>query len=319
MYMYRKASRKGVIMPSERIHHLNSEDLEVFSRKGRDRPRNANANGLKVRRVMQIIRDLAKPPFDQLRIFDFACGEGVYAIEAALRGANVVAFDARMERMSEGKKIKDHLGLDNLRFEQTDIRNINVESHGSADVVLFLGILYHLSHHDVFTVLCNIYNICHQFVIIDTHISLHGQIKIEHDGQNYEGKQFREHADNDPETVRRSRLLSSVDNSLSFWFTRESLFRLLNDVGFTSVFECNIPLEPFKPKDRITIIACRGKPVKVSSYPWVNDKTEDQIRLCLSSVDQKIPLKIRLTQFVARQFAKIRANGVLRHFGLKLR
>jgi hypothetical protein len=43
---------------------------------------------------MQLIRDFAKAPFNELRILDFACGEGVYAIEAALRCANVVAFDA---------------------------------------------------------------------------------------------------------------------------------------------------------------------------------------------------------------------------------
>ena len=146
-----------------------------------------------------------------------------------------------------------------------------------------------------------------------------GRIKIEQDGQSYEGKQFQEHADDDPEAVRRSRLLSSLDNPWSFWFTRESLFRLLNDVGFTSVFECNVPLEPSKPKDRITIIACKGKPVKVLSYPWVNDKTEDQIRLCLDSSDQEIPLKNRLTPPGVKQFAKATVRGMLQRFGFEIR
>ena len=34
---------------------------------------------------MQLIRDVSQRPFEQLRILDFACGEGVYSIEAALR------------------------------------------------------------------------------------------------------------------------------------------------------------------------------------------------------------------------------------------
>ncbi|MBC8469696.1 MAG: class I SAM-dependent methyltransferase [Planctomycetes bacterium] len=299
-------------MSSEHVYLLDTEALDSFALKGRSTPQIANANGLTVRRVMQIIRDTAKLPFDQLRILDFACGEGVYAIEAALRGSEVVAFDVRNERMDEGVKVKERFGLDNLRFEQTDIRNVDVGSYGGADVVLFLGILYHLHHRDVFKVVRNIYDMCRQFVIIDTHIALHGRIKIEHDGRSYEGRQYREHADDDPEEVRRSRLLASLDNSLSFWFTKESLFRLLNDVGFTSVFECNVPLEPFKLENRITIIAYKGEPVKVSSYPWVNDKTEDQIR-------EVVSLNHTLSHFGVKQFVKTAVNGVLHRFGLELR
>ena len=31
-------------------------------------------------------------------------------------------------------------------------------------------------------------------------------------------------------------------------------------VGFTSVCKCNVPLEPFKSKDRIAVIAIKGEP-----------------------------------------------------------
>jgi 2-polyprenyl-3-methyl-5-hydroxy-6-metoxy-1,4-benzoquinol methylase len=51
---------------------------------------------------MQITSDFAKEPFSQLKIIDFGCGEGVYAIEAALHGAEVLASDARDERMKDG-------------------------------------------------------------------------------------------------------------------------------------------------------------------------------------------------------------------------
>src|SRR4030042_3548360 len=119
-------------MSSERIFPLDQDILELFALKGTKggcgTPQISNANGLKVRRVMQLIRDFSKKPFDQLHILDLACGEGVYAIEAALRGAEVRALDARTERMSEGMKVAERLGLKSLCFEQADIRTVTMGS-----------------------------------------------------------------------------------------------------------------------------------------------------------------------------------------------
>src|SRR5262245_12175821 len=173
-------------MSPECVFPLDQDSIELFALKGGS-PQIGKTNAVKVRRVMQLVRDFSKKPFDQLRILDLACGEGVYAIEAALRGADVRALDARTERMSEGATAAERLGLKNLCFEQTDIRNVDVSSHGRVDVILFLGILYHLSERDVFLVLKNIYEICQQFVVIDTHIALLGRAKTEHNGRSYDG------------------------------------------------------------------------------------------------------------------------------------
>ncbi|MFH2144682.1 MAG: class I SAM-dependent methyltransferase [Candidatus Omnitrophota bacterium] len=304
-------------MSSERVYTLDDKILKLFASKGSSGPQIANANGVKVRRVMQLTRDFAKASLDQLKILDLACGEGVYAIEAALRGADVTASDARTERMNEGVKAAESLGLKNLRFEQADVRNINVGSQGSFDVIFFLGILYHLDKRDVFAVLKNIYEMCLQFVIIDTHISLRVDDAVEHNGQTYYGQQMREHAADDSEQVRRDRALSSLDNAMSFWFTRESLFRLLNNVGFTSVYVCDVPLEPFKPQDRITIVARKGEPVKISSYPWVNDKSEEEIKHVLGNSGQFSRQKNKETRI--KGAAKSLINGVLNFFGLEIR
>jgi SAM-dependent methyltransferase len=311
-------------MPAERAFPLDQQTLELFALKGtqggRGLPQIGKANGVKVRRVMQLIRDFSKKPFNQLRILDLACGEGMYAIEAALRGAEVRGLDARTERMNEGARAAERLSLKNLCFEQTDIRNVNVGSHGSVDVVLFLGILYHLDQSDIFPVLKNIHEMCDQFVVIDTHIALQGQTKVEHDGRSYDGMLVREHADDDPEEVRRSRLLASLDNPLSFWFTKESLFRLLSEVGFTSVCECNVPLEPFKPESRITIIAAKGEPVQTSSYPWVNDKTEDEIECILAEyLGRTSHQEYGAAKPSVKELAKSIVNGTLRAFGLEIR
>jgi SAM-dependent methyltransferase len=310
-------------MSSEHVFPLDQETIELFALKGTQSgcgtPQMANANGVKVRRVMQLICDFSKKPFDQLRVLDLACGEGVYAIEAALCGAEVRALDARTERMHEGAKAAERLGLKNLCFEQNDIRNVNLDSHGSVDVVLFLGILYHLDQRDIFSVLKNIYEMCNQFIVIDTHIALQSQDRVEYDGRSYEGKHVREHGDNDPDEIRRSRLLASLDNPLSFWFTKESLFRLLDNVGFTSVCECHVPSEPFKPENRITVVATKGKAVRISSYPWVNDKTEDEIeRFLADRVDQTSGQGYGSAKYRVKQVAESIVNGALRPFGLKI-
>jgi len=304
-------------MATEAVHPLDPEALELFAAKGTQGgigpPQVGNANGVKVRRVLQIASDLAKKPFDQLRIVDLACGEGVYSIEAALRGADVVAVDARTERMDEGARIAYRFGLTNLKFEQNDIRRVSFQSHGKFDVIFFLGILYHLDAQDIFPVLRNLYEMCEQFVVIDTHIALQNVDEVEHDGYVYKGTKWREHSDADPEAVRKGRLLSSMDNTWSFWFTLDSLIRLLNDTGFSSVYVCEVPLEPLKPKDRITLVALKGRPVQISSYPWVNEKTESEVEAFVRNIEQAKPTILSM-----RQRAKSTINGFLRATGFQI-
>jgi SAM-dependent methyltransferase len=310
-------------MSLEHVRPLDAETLDLFARKGvrggRDAPQTGNENGVKVRRVMQIIRDLAKTPVERLRVLDLACGEGVYAIEAALRGAEVVAVDARSERMDDGAAAARRLALGNLRFEKADVRNVTAASHGRFDVVLFLGILYHLDDRDAFSVLRNIHEMCEQFVIIDTHVALRSQDRTENNGRSYDGARMREHAEDDTEAVRAGRLQASLDNPQSFWFTRDSLFRLLGDVGFTSVGEFNVPLEPLKPRNRVTLVATRGEPVRISSYPWVNEKTEDEIAALLGAPAPATSRKPGAPRLNPARLAKSAINRALRRLGFELR
>ncbi len=305
----------------EQIFPMDQDAINFFALKGLqgDKPDLYNANALTVRRVMQIIRDFSKKPFNQLKILDLACGEGVYAIEAALRGATVKALDARTERMDKGVEIVKRLNLSNIEFQQLDVRNVNIHSHGEIDIILFLGILYHLDQKDIFPVFKNLYEMCQQFVVIDTHIAMQGAVTMEYNNKSYKGKQWREHSSGDSEELRRKRLQSSIDNTFSFWFTKKALFESLHDVGFTSVCECNVPLDPFKSVDRITVIAYKGEPIQLSSYPWINNKTEDEIRNLLANNLKATRQRNKITKSGVRQFAKSILDGTLRKFGLEIR
>jgi SAM-dependent methyltransferase len=263
------------------VRPLDAEALALFARKGLEAgptaPQVGEANGVKVRRVMQITRDLAGRPFGELRILDLGCGEGVYAIEAGLRGADVLALDARTERMDQGAACAARHGLDNVAFRQEDIRRLSRETLGEFDVVYCLGLLYHLDVPEVFSLLEAMLELAPQLVVVDTLISLRGGLEITHGGRVYDGERSREHGDDDPPEVRRSRLLRSIDNTFAFRFTRVSLVQALHDVGFSSVLECHAPPEPGKAEDRITVAALAGERVAIATYPWVNGKSEVEI------------------------------------------
>jgi SAM-dependent methyltransferase len=270
-----------MVMNEETPRPLDAEALALFARKGReggpDIPQAGLANGVKVRRIMQLTRDLGPKPFSELRILDLGCGEGVYAIEAGLRGAEVVAVDARSQRMDEGRACAERHGLDKVRFLQQDVRQLTRERLGRFDVVYFLGLLYHLDETELLPALENAYDLCGHLLLIDTLISLDAPDAFEWRGHRYVGQRCREHGDTDPPEVRRGRLLRSIDSTFAFRLSRESLLAALHQVGFTSVCECHVPFEPGKARDRITLAARRGSPVRLSTYPWVNDRTEAQI------------------------------------------
>jgi len=268
-------------MSGEMVHQLDAEALALFAKKGHEGGPNVAqgglANGVKVRRIMQLTADLARRPFAELRILDLGCGEGVYAIEAALRGAQVVALDARTQRMEQGAACARRHGLENVRFIQQDVRTAKRETLGSFDVVYLLGLLYHLDAPDLFDILVNVHELCSNLLLIDTLISLVPEEQVVWRGVSYAGRRHREHADEDDLELRRSRVLKSIDNTFSFHLTRESLVRALAGAGFTSLCECYAPFEPSKAADRITLVAGKGNPVLLSTYPWVNHKSEDLI------------------------------------------
>lgn len=277
----------------ESVRKLDDDALALFARKGREGsgpvPQAGEANGVKVRRIMQITRDIARRPFRELRILDVGCGEGVYAIEAGLRGADVVALDARAQRMDTGAACAARHGLDNVRFLQKDVRHVTRDAYGEFDVVFCLGLLYHLDVPDLFRVLENLHSICSGMLVVDTLVSLEGGSEAVNSGRVYQGEKRREHGDEDSAELRGSRVLKSIDNTFSFLLTRESLVRLLSDVGFSSVLECHAPTEPFKARDRITIVALKGERVLISTYPWVNGKSELEIEQRLRTLEAEAP------------------------------
>jgi len=223
----------------------------------------------KLRRIIQVISDVVGESVHGLRILDLACLEGLYAVELALRGARVVAIEGRKANIEKAKFAKEILSLEHLELFHDDVRNFTREKYGDFDVILCLGILYHLDVPDVFLFLENIGRACKRLAIIDTEVTMSPERCYEHKGKKYWGKTRIEHCAASTAQQRAKSLWASLDNLTSFCFSRPSLYNFLSHVGFTSVYQCYTPRVD-EPWGRNTILAAKGRHQKLRSSELVN-------------------------------------------------
>ena len=195
----------------------------------------------RLRSIIQISSDIAGKPLGQLRVLDLACLEGHFGIEFALHGSQVVAIEGREANLEKARFATKALGLDNIELVLDDVRNLNKDRYGLFDVVLCLGILYHLDTPDVMNFVENIATLCTKVAIIDTHISPSDVASYRWNEKLYWGRYTQEHDTAASSTEKLSSAWYSLDNSRSFQLTRASLCNLLRHVQFTSVYECLNP------------------------------------------------------------------------------
>jgi len=80
------------------------------------------------------------------RALDIGCNAGFYAFQLASRGAEVLALDLDEHYLQQGRWAARHLDPeDRVEFRQGSVYDL-VEVEGGFDVVLFMGVLYHLRY-----------------------------------------------------------------------------------------------------------------------------------------------------------------------------
>lgn len=235
----------------------------------------------RLKRSIQIIKDVLGDRFHSARILDLGCLDGIYSIECALQGANVLGVDVRKGHIEKCRLAGEALQLDNLEFRQGDVRTVLQELTDSYEVVLCSGLLYHLNAPDVFDVMQSIYERTLRLAIFDTHVSLSPNTTVSYREKVFHGHFATEHDDNaSPQDIENAGW-SSFGNRASFWLTRPSLVNALAHVGFSSVFECLTPplININKPgvahRDRCTFVCLKGQPVTLKTAPTTNVLAED--------------------------------------------
>jgi hypothetical protein len=211
----------------------------------------AELSGRRVIQVLQALRDLTRQPLDHLRILDLGALEGLYAVELARQGAEVVAIEGRATNSRKIDFAREVLGLDQLTVLTEDIRELDPARHGQFDVVLALGVLYHLPAHQLLDFLRRIVATTRMFALLETQVALRPKEQLLLDGHSFSGLTYEE-----PDSP-----WAAVGNRESFWLTKPSLLRAVSLAGFSSAAELLTPLvEPvMQYQDHLLLCAFTGQ------------------------------------------------------------
>jgi hypothetical protein len=259
--------------PGGRTTHC-SADKRLYHKQDPSVWKDYSPNPSRIRRVVQMIADFSKRPFEDLRILDLGVLEGAFSIELARRGATVVGIEGREANIVKAQFAKEALSLNNVDFILDDIRDVTEKNYGRFDVILCLGILYHLNAPDVFYFLERIAGMCDQFVIIDTELQAVPETSQIYQGRVYWGANREDHRPTATQEEKLENLCMSLDNVQSFIFTRFSLFNLLQQIGFSSVYECANP-PVLGHGVRATFLAVKGQQVSLLTSPVTEQVTEE--------------------------------------------
>lgn len=230
---------------------------------------------LKVRRVVQTILDAGAAEARDLRVLDLACLEGIYGIEFARQGAEVVFIEGRAGNLRKAEYVCGLYPDARVTFVLDDVQSLSRDRFGEFDVVLCLGIIYELDQPDVFRFAGNVFDVTRRMTVFDVNFCLEPEIQVAHRGRSYWGGLHREHA---PDAVREDRLpwiWASLSHNQSFWFTRPSFLNLLNHLGYTSVVELLNPAVVRDYFDRGVFLALKGVPLQMKTNPLVTARPPD--------------------------------------------
>jgi tRNA (mo5U34)-methyltransferase len=97
--------------------------------------------------IEPVVREALAAAGPDASVLDLGCNEGWFAHRALEWGAaRVAGFDIRAINVRRATLIRDHFGIpaERLRFEQSSVYDLDAAQLGTFDVVLVLGLIYHL-------------------------------------------------------------------------------------------------------------------------------------------------------------------------------
>jgi 2-polyprenyl-3-methyl-5-hydroxy-6-metoxy-1,4-benzoquinol methylase len=203
--------------------------------------------------IMRVIDRHLNGDYSGKKVLDLGCLESYFSLECALHGADVLGVDAKEINVKKCEFVKSVLGVPNLSFALDDAMNVTREKYGSFDVVLALGLLYHLD--DPFTFLAQMAELCQGFLVLDTLLALADGPQTIGDWEpelsatcdfffgekSYRGRLYREYQEGADEEERAFSTTASHTNETSVWLTEDALVSVLSDVGFDQLEKVVFP------------------------------------------------------------------------------
>ncbi len=181
------------------------------------------------------------------RALDLGCLEGGFSLELARWGFAALGIEGRASNFAKCTALAAHFALPNLHFELNDVKALEPARHGRFDVVLCLGLLYHLDDPAAFVERLGQELTSERAVMfLDTHVAppderalddfegrsaLSALTTVKHRGQAYEGRWYHEYDSEAPDEA-----WTSISNPQSFWPTEPALITALVRGGFSQVY-----------------------------------------------------------------------------------
>ena len=174
------------------------------------------------------------------RVLELGSFEGGHTAALAAAGAEVVAVEGRKANFRRCLLVSEIFGLTNVSFQMGDIRNVTRETHGTFDIALAIGVLYHLP--DPERLLANLLHMAPQ-TLLWTHVadekhpveSRHGELQTAFG--KFRGKMVGEDS---------TRATSALDRDDAIWLYREDLLALIKAIGYR---DCRVLAE--QPADAL--------------------------------------------------------------------
>ena len=176
-----------------------------------------------------------------VRCLDIACNEGFFSFELAKRSAReVIGFDARPVVIEKAQLVQSKLHQRNVSFSVFDLEQLGPEWKGGFDVVLCLGIVYHLENP--IGCLRRVRSVTQKVCVIDTQLNrFAGEIETP------EGRSTS--------VQRRASAMSLVDEPIgelsgvrpvSLVPNHRAMLRILEAVGFSRVLQVMPPVDAYE-------------------------------------------------------------------------
>jgi tRNA (mo5U34)-methyltransferase len=101
-------------------------------------------------------------------VLDIGTYDGFFAFEAEKRGAQRVLAMDRHPATQFGFSTAHELLRSRVEYTVGSVYDLSPETHGTFDVVIFVGVLYHLRHP--LLALDRIHSVCREYAVVESHV-----------------------------------------------------------------------------------------------------------------------------------------------------
>lgn len=185
--------------------------------------------------IFPVLDNIFKDMWGTIDCLDVACNEGYYSMLLYNKGTKkVLGIDIREKNIERANFIKNYFGFEDKRidFKQMDLFELVSDKKSKFDLVMFLGVLYHLENP--MGALRLLRRMTKRVLVVETQLTRFNKSINSGWGTIESSLNLPASLAIYQETDSETNLLAS-SNSLSFIPNKEAVIKMLNAAGFSKV------------------------------------------------------------------------------------